>query len=153
MIKVQENDITNPTCSRKNKYTNNKILDESIKKVIKKLPSKIQKDIMNTKFIKINNGDSYYSRKDNIVYLLKDSDKHEILHELGYVLETKWNIMFNKEYINIQQNGIDTKILALESILKNGYDVDEELYHVENKILSKKYKYKYRRYNNDKRRV
>lgn len=54
-------------------------------------------------------------------------DRDTILHEFGDTIEKE----------------------ALEIILKKGYDADEELYHIENKLLAKKYKYKYRRYKND----
>ena len=37
-------------------------------------------------------GYSAYDRKNNIIHLLKKPSKHEILHEIGHAIETKYDI-------------------------------------------------------------
>lgn len=91
---------------RKNKYTNNKILDTSIKRAMKILPKHIKELIKNTR-IQIIYNNSYYDRKHDIIYLLKDADKYEILHEIGHAVETKLDILHDDKYIEIQKEGLE----------------------------------------------
>ena len=91
---------------RKNNYTNSKNLDSNIKKAIKALPIKIQSLIKDTKFA-ISKSNSYYDRNKDVIYLLNDSSKYEILHEIGHTIETKLDLLHDKKYIEIQKNGLE----------------------------------------------
>lgn len=91
---------------RKNKYTNNKNLDTEIKSAIKLLPGNIKTLIKDTK-IKISNNNSCYDRNNDTIYLLSDSNKYEVLHEIGHAIETKLDILHDEEYIKIQKKGLE----------------------------------------------
>lgn len=66
-------------------------------------------------------------------------------HKYIYEIEkTKDTIKVDRDTI-VYEFGDTVEKEAWEIIFKNGYDADEELYHLENQIMSKKYKYKYRR--------
>ena len=60
------------------------------------------------------------------------------------VEKTKDTIKVDRETI-IHEFGDIIQKEALSIIIENEYNVDEDLYHIENQILAKKYKYKYRR--------
>lgn len=105
---------------RKNKYTNNKNLDTEIKKAIKLLPKNIQRLIEDTK-IEISSNNSCYDRKNNIIYLLKDSNKYEILHEIGHAIETKIDILHDNKYIEIQRKGLETENPIIDINKIKGY--------------------------------
>lgn len=128
---------------RKNKYTDSKNLDTSIKKAIKLLPKNIKELIKDTK-VKISNKNSYYDRKNDIIYLLKDSNKYEVLHEIGHAIETKLDILHNKDYIKIQQNGLNINSFNINNI--KGYDKQNEFWLDGNKFISD---YQRRVYNQD----
>lgn len=91
---------------RKNNYTNSKNLDSNIKKAIKALPIKIQRLVKDTKFA-ISKSNSCYDRNKDVIYLLNDSSKYEILHEIGHAIETKLDLLHDKKYIEIQKNGLE----------------------------------------------
>lgn len=104
--KQEKTEYNNVDYIRKNNYTNSKNLDTNIKKAIKSLPLKIQELIKDTKF-EISKTNSCYDRKQDVIYLLKDSDKYEILHEIGHTIETKLDILHDKEYIDIQNKELE----------------------------------------------
>lgn len=58
--------------------------------------------------------------------------------------KTKDTIKVNRDII-LNEFGDTVEKEAFSIIFEKGYNADEELYHIENQILSKKYKYKYRR--------
>lgn len=91
---------------RNNKYTNSKNLDSNIKRALEKLPQKIIELLKDTKYI-ISNKNSYYDRKNDTIYLLKDSDEYEILHEIGHVIETKLDILRDEKFIDIQKSELE----------------------------------------------
>ena len=128
---------------RKNTYTNSKNLDTSIKKAIKLLPKHIKELIKDTK-IEVSNTKSYYDRKNNIIYLLKDSNKYEVLHEIGHVIETKLDFLHNKDYIQIQKNGLNVKDFNINNI--EGYEKENQFWLEGNKFISD---YQRRVYEND----
>ena len=113
-IKVAKNNSTKSNNSdkirvnyiRKNRYTNNKNLDTQIKKSINKLPDNIKELIKDTR-IRTTNEDSYYDRKRDIIYLLKDANKNEVMHEFGHVIETKLDLMHTARYIKLQSSGME----------------------------------------------
>lgn len=105
---------------RKNKITNSKNLDRQIKKAIKLLPDSMKELIKDTK-IKTTKGNSHYNRKKNEIYLLKDSKKYEVLHEIAHAIETKLDILHDNRYIEIQKNELD-KINPIVDLIKiDGY--------------------------------
>lgn len=108
---------------RKNKYTNNKNLDADIKKALDKLPTKTQELLKDTKF-KVAKNNSYYDRDTDAIYLLKDSNKYEVLHEIGHAIETKLDLLHDKKYISIQQKGLDISQINIDNI--KGYGKENE---------------------------
>lgn len=107
---------------RKNQYTKNKNLDSEIKKAIKLVPNEIQ-ELLNNTGIKTTKKNSYYDRDNDIIYLLPDSDKYEVLHEIGHVVETKMDLMRSDRYISLQSRQMKNinPIYDLEHI--DGYEV------------------------------
>lgn len=104
--KEQKKEYNTVDYIRKNKYTNSKNLDTNIKKALKLLPNNIKELIKDTK-IEISNTNSYYNRDNNTIHLLKDSNKYEILHEIGHAIETKLDILHDNKYANIQKKGLE----------------------------------------------
>lgn len=104
--KQEKTEYNNVDYIRKNNYTNSKNLDRNIKKAIKALPIKIQRLVKDTKFA-ISKSNSYYDRNKDVIYLLNDSSKYEILHEIGHAIETKLDLLHDKKYIEIQKNGLE----------------------------------------------
>lgn len=131
--KQEKTEYNNVDYIRKNDYTNSKNLDSNIKKAISKLPTKIQKLINDTTF-EISKNNSYYDRKNNIIHLLNDSNEYEILHEIGHVIETKLDLLHDKKYIEIQQNGLNIKEIHTDNI--NGYGKEYEFWLDGNKFIS-----------------
>ncbi len=91
---------------RKENLSNNKDLNNNIEKAIKQLPEHIQELIEDTKYT-ISNTNSYYDRQNDTIHLLNDANEYEILHEIGHAIETKLDILHNKDYIDIQKDGLD----------------------------------------------
>lgn len=118
---------------RKNSYTNSKILDKEIKKAIKLLPEHIRQLLKDTKFY-ITKNESCYDRDKDEIHLLRDADKYEVLHEIGHTVETKLDILHDKEYIMIQQGGIDTYQMNIDNI--KGYDKKHEFWLQGDKFIS-----------------
>ncbi len=131
--KQEKTEYNNIDYIRKNNYTNSKNLDINIKKAISKLPTKIQKLIKDTTF-EISKSNSYYDRKNNIIHLLSDSNEYEILHEIGHAIETKLDLLHDKKYIEIQQNGLNIKEIHTDNI--NGYGKENEFWLDGNKFIS-----------------
>lgn len=118
---------------RKNKYTNSKNLDTEIKKAINMLPSRALNLLKDTK-IKTTSIYSCYDRKKDTIYLLKNADKYEILHEIGHVIETKLNILHDRKYIEIQEKGLEIQEMHTGNI--EGYAKEYEFWKDGNKFVS-----------------
>lgn len=119
--------------ARRNKYTNKKNLDTSIKKALKLLPEHIKELLKNTT-VQIANKNSYYDRKKDTIYLLNDADKYEVLHEIGHVVETKLDILHDNKYAKIQESGLDINKISIGNI--KGYDIENEFWTEGNKFIS-----------------
>ena len=133
VAKQEKTEYNNVDYIRKNNYTNSKKIDRNIKKAINKLPEKIRKIINDTKF-EISKNNSYYDRKNNVIHLLSDSNEYEILHEIGHVIETKLDLLHDKKYIEIQQNGLNIREIHTDNI--NGYGKENEFWLDGNKFIS-----------------
>lgn len=131
--KREKTEYNNVDYIRKNNYTNSKNLDRNIKKAINKLPEKIRKIINDTTF-EISKDNSYYDRKNNVIHLLSDSNEYEILHEIGHAIETKLDLLHDKKYIEIQQNGLNIKEIHTDNI--KGYGKENEFWLDGNKFIS-----------------
>lgn len=118
---------------RKNQYSKYKNLDTQIKKALKMLPDNIVELISDTE-IKITKNNSYYDRKQDKIYLLKDADRYEVLHEIGHAIETKLDILHNQEYLRIQRSGININNIQIGNI--DGYDEKYEFWLGGNKFIS-----------------
>lgn len=131
--KQEKTEYNNVDYIRKNNYTNSKNLDNNIKKAIKKLPIKIQQLINDTTF-KTSKSNSYYDRKNNVIYLLNDSNEYEVLHEVGHAVETKLDILHDKKYIEIQEKGLNIQGIHTDNI--KGYSKENEFWLDGNKFIS-----------------
>lgn len=106
-LQVAKNKVTNSKENviidyiRKNNYTKNKNLDTNIKKSLELLSNNNIKILESTKFKSTSKGNSYYDTKNDIIYLLKNSSKYEIIHELAHALEIKMNVYKDQEFIQI----------------------------------------------------
>ena len=133
VAKQEKTEYNNVDYIRKNNYTNSKNLDRNIKKAIKALPIKIQRLVKDTKFA-ISKSNSCYDRNKDVIYLLNDSSKYEILHEIGHAIETKLDLLHDKKYIEIQQNGLNIKEIHTDNI--KGYEKENEFWLDGNKFIS-----------------
>lgn len=102
----EEYNINNPNYIRNNNFTSNEDLNKNIFEALNILPKHIQELLKDTKF-QIILSNSCYDRKKDIIYLLEDSNKYEVLHEIGHVIETKNNILNNDKYIEIRKIGLE----------------------------------------------
>ena len=110
---------------RKNKVTDNKSIDEKIKRVKKKFPKYIQEYINNTPIEVIGNDkNNHYS--DGKLYLLSDATEEEMIHEIGHIIEEKLNIANDEKYQTILKNSIGEIDVFNNSIGSiSGYDSDK----------------------------
>lgn len=100
-----------------------------------------------TKFDIISKGNSKYDEKNDIIYLLKDSDKYEILHEIGHVIEKKKDIYNDTSFKNaLKYNINDINLLNGDIGNLQGYDKKYEFLKIGNKFVSD---YQRRVYNTD----
>ena len=135
--KQEKTEYNNVDYIRKNNYTNSKNLDRNIKKAINKLPEKIRKIINDTTF-EISKNNSYYDRKNNVIYLLSDSNEYEILHEIGHAIETKLDLLHDKKYIKLKTNGVYiTEKLANTLKIKKGDTITIKMYENQKKYQVK----------------
>ncbi len=77
----------------------------SIKQAINLLPNKYKELLKDIKLDIITQGNS--GVKGNTVYILKGSDKYEVIHEIGHILVDKLRINNDSRYINIINNTLD----------------------------------------------
>lgn len=73
-------------------------------KAIESVPSNVKKMISDTKIVVGGNGNSRYDRKNNIIYVRKDSVKDEIVHEIGHLVETKLNVLNDDKFNRIRSD-------------------------------------------------
>lgn len=107
---------------RKNKITDNRVLDEKIRRVKQKFPKYIQ-DYINSTQIEIlgKNKNNHYL--DGKLYLLSDATEEEITHEIGHILEEKLNIKNDNKYQEILKRGIENIDITNNCIGEiKGYD-------------------------------
>lgn len=90
---------------RKNKYTDNRTLDEKINRVKKKFPKYIQEFINNTPIEIVGKGKNNHYL-DGKLYLLNDVTEEEIIHEIGHIIEEKLDIVNDNKYQAILKNNI-----------------------------------------------
>lgn len=102
---VTNNDINKPQYIKSSKIIKNIEISKEIDKSIKLVSNKVYKMLIGTKFEE-SEGNSYYDRKNDIIYVSKDTGIYDIIHEIGHLVETKQKIMYNETYINIQKDGI-----------------------------------------------
>lgn len=134
MTKVPESDILRPDYIRmniSNKYNPQNEID-AINSAILEMPNNIQKEIKNSNIeiftkgqIKNNKGEvvenSYYNRITDTIHIYQGADKGEIIHEIGHLIETKWNILNDSEYIKVRSKGLENYNASFVKELE-GYD-------------------------------
>ncbi len=108
------NDIIKPSYIRKNtdKDYDTTNEEENIKTAIELMPEKLKNDLNNTEFEiitrnKTNKNYSRYDRTNNKFYIYENSTQEEVIHEIGHYIETKYNILNNKKYIDIRSKGLN----------------------------------------------
>lgn len=71
---------------------------------------------------------SFYDRKNNKIYILSGADNYEIIHEIGHVVETRGNVLEDKEYLNIRADGLSNALKTFEEYpgLENNYHISCE---------------------------
>ena len=131
--KQEKTEYNNVDYIRKNNYTNSKNLDSNIKESNKKVAKKNSKIINDTTF-EVSKIIVIMIEKNNIIHLLNDSNEYEILHEIGHVIETKLDLLHDKKYIEIQQNGLNIKEIHTDNI--KGYGKENEFWLDGNKFIS-----------------
>lgn len=110
---------------RRNKKTDNRTLDEKIKRVKKKFPKYIQEFINNTPIQKIGKGKNNHYLNGKL-YLLNDATEEEIIHEIGHIIEEKLDIANDIKYQLILKNSIGEIDVFNNSIGSiKGYDADK----------------------------
>lgn len=116
----------------------------SIKQSMKAIPAEHRKIIENVKFNVVTTGNSCYNRKEDTIYVLKGSNKFEIIHEIGHAIETKLDIYNNPKFISILEENLD--LYAMDAI-KEDTTFSETIDIIKNpKFISK---YQGRIYDND----
>lgn len=73
-------------------------------KAIESVPSNVKKLMSDTKIVVGGNDNSRYDRKNNIIYVRKNSMKDEIIHEIGHMVETKLNILNDDKFNRIRSD-------------------------------------------------
>lgn len=120
VTKVPESDILKPDYIRMNisdKYNPQNEID-SINSAISEMPNNIQKEIKNSNIeiftkgqIRDNKGEevknSFYNRITDTIHIYQGADKEEVIHEIGHLIETKWNILNDSEYIKVRSKGLE----------------------------------------------
>lgn len=73
--------------------------------IITTMPNKVKNAIQDTKFVEKSNT-SDYDRKNNIIHLMKNPSKYEILHEIGHAVETKYDVFNDNKFIEVLKDNI-----------------------------------------------
>lgn len=134
MTKVSESDILRPDYIRinaSNKYNLQSEID-AINSAILEMPTSIQKEIKNSNIeiftkgqIKNNKGkvveNSFYNRITDTIHIYQGADKEEVIHEIGHLIETKWNILNDSKYIKVRSKGLENYNVNFVKKL-DGYD-------------------------------
>lgn len=110
---------------RKNKITDNKVLDDKLKKVKKMFPQYIQEYIDNTPIKIIGKGKNNHYL-DGKLYLLNDATDEEIINEIGHIIEEKLDIINDIKYQELLKKNIGYINVFDNSIGPiKGYDKDK----------------------------
>ncbi|MBR3697593.1 MAG: minor capsid protein [Clostridia bacterium] len=127
----EKSDIMTPNYIRMNitNTFNPKNEVEAINSAIMEMPKNVQEDLRNTTieiFSKgqiIRNGKeinvSFYDRNEDVIYIYQGASKSEVIHEIGHLIETKYKILDNPEYINIRNKGLENYSIYSVKDLKN----------------------------------
>lgn len=111
---INKDDIITPNFIRKNVDKNYNTINEeqNINNAINIMPDKLQQELKNTEFEIITKGRtekdySRYDRENNKFYIYEGADEEEIIHEIGHYIETRYNILNDKKYIEIRNKGLE----------------------------------------------
>lgn len=130
---INNDDIIYPSYIRMNidKNYNPSSEIDVINSAILELPKNIQKEIKNSKIEIFTEGqiikdgkiikNSFYDRNNDIIHIYQDADKEEVIHEIGHLIETKLNILNDKEYIKVRNSGLENYNAEFVKELE-GYD-------------------------------
>lgn len=107
----------------------------SINEAVSMMPKNVQKFFTkNTKFVVGNNSSSSYDRKTDTFHIMQGSNKFEIIHEIGHLVETKLNILNNAKY-----NKIREKIALSGSVIKSSDYGSKEIFLLKGNNLVSEY--------------
>ena len=83
---------------------NKEHLKSETQEALNMIPENFKNIIRGTSFKISEDNVSKYNEKEDIVYLRKDIDKYEVIHELGHVYDKKANLFNDSEFVNIITN-------------------------------------------------
>lgn len=102
---------------------------EAINTAIIEMPKSVQKDLRNTTIEIFSRGQivkdgkeinvSFYDRNEDVIHIYQGASKSEVIHEIGHLIETKYKILDNPEYINIRNNGLENYSIYSVTDFKN----------------------------------
>ena len=111
---INKDDIITPNFIRKNVNKNYNTINEeqNINNAINIMPDKLKQELTNTEFEIITKERtekdySRYDRKNNKFYIYEGADEEEVIHEIGHYVETRYNILNDKKYIEIRNKGLE----------------------------------------------
>ena len=85
----------------------------------------------------VNKGSSCYDRKKQILYLLNNPEKGELIHEIGHAIETKLNLYENEDFIKVLNNGLNN--ISVNDILYDERLFVEPVYRLANSKFISEY--------------
>lgn len=102
---------------------------EAINSAISEMPLKIQKKLKESAIEIFSKGQiikdgkevntSFYDRNQDIIHIYEGANKSEVIHEIGHVIETKYKILNDYEYINIRDSELQNYSIYSVTYLKN----------------------------------
>lgn len=107
----------------------------SIKQAIKTIPKKYRNLLNDVQFDIITQGNSGY--KGNTIYILKGSNKYEVIHEIGHTLENKLNIYNDSKFKSIINKTL--KDLSTNDIIFDPNTFTSGIFRIESKKFITEY--------------
>lgn len=107
----------------------------SIKQAINTLPNKYKTLLKDVQFDIIMQGNSGY--KGNTIHILKGSNKYEVIHEIGHLLEDKLNIYEDSKFKNIINRTLNT--LSTNDIIFDPETFTKGIFRIESKKFVTEY--------------
>lgn len=125
------NDLELPTYIRMNIAQNYNPENEvdAINTAVMEMPVNIQKAISKSSVEIFTKGqlyvngkevkNSFYDRKNDIIHIYQGADKYEVIHEIGHLIETKYDVLNDQKYIKIRAEGLENYNASFVKSLSN----------------------------------